>query len=66
MDGQTVAAAQMCCEHMECFVAVFVEAEATCYLKGPGALHTYDFKSEDGTNSHEMLFREGALLVNFM
>lgn len=49
----------MCCEQVECYVAVFDHTEALCYLKGAGATHTYDFVSLDGFTSHEMLFREG-------
>lgn len=49
----------MCCEQEECYVAVFDETEASCYLKGAGALNTYDFVSEEGFVSNEILFREG-------
>ena len=28
----------MCCEQQECYVAVFNEADAVCYLKAVGAL----------------------------
>ena len=31
-------ALQMCCEQQECYVAVFNEVEAVCYLKAVGAL----------------------------
>ncbi|CAN0438173.1 unnamed protein product [Ascophyllum nodosum] len=50
----------MCCEQVECYVAVFDHTEALCYLKGAAATHTYDFISAEGYTSHEMLFREGS------
>lgn len=50
----------MCCEQVKCYVAVFDHTEAVCYLKGAGAMHTYDFKELEGYTAHEMLFREGA------
>lgn len=50
---------QMCCEQMTCYVAVFDHMEAVCYLKGTGAVHTYDYVDKEGFTSHEMLFREG-------
>lgn len=53
------AGEQMCCEQEACYVAVFDHTEAVCFLKGPGAVHTYDYVKKDGFTSFEMLFREG-------
>lgn len=50
---------QMCCEQLECHVAVFDHTEAVCYLKGAGATHTYDFVKQEGFSAFEMLIREG-------
>lgn len=53
---------QMCCEQISCYVAVFDHTEAVCYLKGAGAVHTYDYVDKEGFTSHVMLFREGVRL----
>eukprot|EP00752_Nemacystus_decipiens_P009999 g8915.t1 len=50
---------QMCCEQLECYLAVFDHAEAVCYLKGATAQDTKYFQSEKGFTTHEMFFREG-------
>lgn len=49
----------MCCEQLECYVAVFDHAEAVCYLKGETAMNTANFVSETGFTTFEMFFREG-------
>eukprot|EP00904_Undaria_pinnatifida_P006640 jgi/Undpi1/3105/HiC_scaffold_15.g06479.m1 len=51
---------QMCCEQPECLVAVFVDSEATCYLKGAGGTRTESHQHAEGVTSYELLFREGA------
>lgn len=53
---------QLCCEHKECYVAVFDHKEALCYLKGPGATHTYDYVSEEGFSSFKMFLRQGVFI----
>ncbi len=50
---------QMCCEQLECYVAVFDHKEASCYLKGAQAMNTYAFVEETGFSTHEMFFRGG-------
>ena len=52
----------MCCEQPECLVAVFVDSEATCYLKGAGGTRTESHQHAEGVTSYELLFREGQLL----
>lgn len=49
----------MCCEQLECYVAVFDHAEAVCYLKGETAMNTASFVSETGFTTFEMFFRGG-------
>ncbi|CAM9119621.1 unnamed protein product, partial [Ectocarpus fasciculatus] len=50
---------QMCCERLECYVAVFDHAEALCYLKAAGAMETTAFVSEEGFTTFELFVREG-------
>lgn len=54
---------QMCCERLECYVAVFHHAEALCYLKAAGAMETTAFVSEEGITTFELFVREGATAV---
>lgn len=51
---------QMCCEQTECFLAVFNEVEAVCYLKGEGALQSYNAVEADGMNTFTISSRTGA------
>lgn len=54
---------QMCCERLECFVAVFDHAEALCYLKAAAAMESTAFVSEEGFTTFELSVREGATAV---
>ncbi|CAM9227153.1 unnamed protein product, partial [Ectocarpus sp. 12 AP-2014] len=50
---------QMCCERLECLVAVFDHAEALCYLKAAAAMESTAFVSEEGFTTFELFVREG-------
>ena len=43
-------------------MAVIVDSEATCYLKGAGGTKTESHHYADGVTSYELIFREGSLL----
>lgn len=49
----------MCCERLECYVAVFDHTEAVCYLKAGPAMNSHHFVKQAGFTSHEMFLRGG-------
>lgn len=50
---------QMCCEQDDCALAVFNEEEAICYLKGSGALESYNDVDAEGVSSYTIERRIG-------
>ena len=56
----------MCCEQDECRVAVFVDSEATCYLKGTAGSKTESHHHAEGVTTYELLFKEGQLLQQYL
>ena len=52
----------MCCEQQECYVAVFDEDEAVCYLKAVGALGGAHDEPAENISSYTIETRTGKSL----